>query len=112
KWNELYKSYKEKYAELANEYEFFAAGKLPDGWKEKLPTFSGDEKIATRSASGKTLNAVADYFPLLIGGAADLAPSTDTLLKKYDSFEGDNHGGRNFHFGVREHAMGSILNGI
>jgi transketolase len=112
KWNELYKSYKEKYSELANEYESFAAGKLPDGWKEQLPTFSGDEKIATRSASGKTLNAIADYFPLLIGGAADLAPSTDTLLKKYNSFEGDNHGGRNFHFGVREHAMGSVLNGI
>jgi transketolase len=112
KWNELYKAYKEKYPELANEYEFFSSNKLPEGWKEKLPQFSGDEKIATRSASGKTLNAIAEYFPLLIGGAADLAPSTDTLLKKYDSFEGDNHGGRNFHFGVREHAMGSILNGI
>ncbi len=112
KWNDLYKSYKEKYPELANEYEFFAANKLPEGWKEKLPQFSGDEKIATRSASGKTLNAIADYFPLLIGGAADLAPSTDTLLKKYNSFEGDDHSGRNFHFGVREHAMGSVLNGI
>ena len=112
KWNDLYNAYKEKYPELANEYEFFAANKLPEGWKEKLPQFSGEEKIATRSASGKTLNAIADYFPLLIGGAADLAPSTDTLLKKYDSFESDNHGGRNFHFGVREHAMGSVLNGI
>ncbi len=112
KWNDLYKSYKEKYAELANEYDLFSNNKLPEGWKEKLPTFSGDEKIATRSASGKTLNAIADYFPLMIGGAADLAPSTDTMLKKYDSFEGDNHGGRNFHFGVREHAMGSALNGM
>jgi transketolase len=112
KWNELYKAYKEKYPELANEYEFFSANKLPEGWKEKLPQFSGDEKIATRSASGKTLNAIAEYFPLLIGGAADLAPSTDTLLKKYNSFEGNDHSGRNFHFGVREHAMGSILNGI
>lgn len=112
KWNDLYKSYKDKYADLANEYELFSSHKLPEGWKEKLPVFSGDEKIATRSASGKTLNAIADFFPLLIGGAADLAPSTDTLLKKYNSFETDDHSGRNFHFGVREHAMGSVLNGI
>lgn len=112
KWNELFASYKEKYADLAKEYELFSNGGLPEGWKEKLPTFSGDEKEATRTASGKTLNAIADYFPLLIGGAADLAPSTNTLLKKYESFEGNNHGGRNFHFGIREHAMGSVLNGI
>ena len=112
KWNELFASYKEKYADLAKEYELFSNHQLPEGWKEKLPAFSGDEKEATRTASGKTLNAIADYFPLLIGGAADLAPSTNTLLKKYESFESDNHGGRNFHFGIREHAMGSILNGI
>lgn len=112
KWNDLYKSYKEKYADLANEYEFFTANKLPVGWKDKLPVFSGDDKVATRSASGKTLNAIADYFPLMIGGSADLAPSTDTLLKKYGSFESDDHSGRNFHFGVREHSMGSVLNGI
>ena len=112
KWNDLYASYKEKFSELANEYELFSRGDLPDGWKEKLPVFNGDEKVATRSASGKTLNAIADYFPLLIGGSADLAPSTDTLLKKYESFSADNHGGRNFHFGVREHSMGSVLNGM
>ena len=112
KWNELYASYKEKYADLANEYELFSNNKLPEGWKEKLPAFGGDDKIATRSASGKTLNAIADYFPLMIGGAADLAPSTDTLLKKYESFSPNNHSGRNFHFGVREHAMGSALNGM
>ncbi len=112
KWNDLYKSYKEKYADLANEYELFSSQKLPDGWKEKLPVFNAGEKEATRTASGKTLNAIADSFPLLIGGAADLAPSTNTLLKNYDSFEADNHGGRNFHFGIREHAMGSVLNGI
>ena len=112
KWNDLYASYKGKFSELAKEYELFSSGKLPDGWKEKLPVFNGDEKVATRNASGKTLNAIADYFPLLIGGSADLAPSTDTLLKKYESFSADNHGGRNFHFGVREHSMGSVLNGM
>ena len=112
KWNDLYSAYKEKYADEAKEYEMFSTGKLPEGWKDKLPTFSGDEKIATRSASGKTLNAIADSFPLMIGGAADLAPSTDTLLKKYGSFEPDDYGGRNFHFGIREHAMGAALNGM
>lgn len=112
RWNELFASYKEKYADLANEYELFSSQKLPDGWKEKLPIFNAGEKEATRTASGKTLNAIAESFPLLIGGAADLAPSTNTLLKKYDSFESDNHGGRNFHFGIREHAMGSVLNGM
>ncbi|MBS1744927.1 MAG: transketolase [Bacteroidetes bacterium] len=112
RWNELFAAYKEKYPELANEYELFSSGQLPEGWKDKLPTFNAGDKEATRSASGKTLNAIADYFPLLIGGAADLAPSTNTLLKKYQSFEPGNHGGRNFHFGIREHAMGSILNGM
>jgi len=112
-WNALYKSYKEKYTALADEYESFSMGKLPEGWKEKLPVFkSGEKPIATRKASGKTLNAIADYFPNLIGGSADLSPSTDTNLEKYKSFSFGNYDGRNFHFGIREHAMGSILNGM
>ena len=111
-WHEKYNAYKEKYPELANEYELFSAGKLPNNWKQKLPVFSGEEKIATRKASGKVLNAIADQLPVLIGGSADLAPSTDTLLEKYASFSAENHGGRNFHFGIREHAMGAILNGM
>jgi transketolase len=112
-WNELYKSYKEKYAELANEYELLTSGKLPDGWKKKLPFFkAGTKKIATRKASGEVLNAIADYLPVLIGGSADLAPSTNTDLEKYKSFSATNRSGRIFHFGIREHAMGAILNGI
>jgi transketolase len=111
-WNVLYKSYKEKYTELANEYELLSSGKLPEGWKQKLPVFKAGEEIATRKASGKVLNAVADYLPNLIGGSADLAPSTDTNLEKYKSFSAENHEGRNFHFGIREHAMGAILNGL
>ncbi len=112
-WNELYKRYKEKYPELAGEYELLYSGKLPGGWKEKLPVFkAGQEKIATRKASGVVLNAIADSLPNLIGGSADLAPSTDTLLKAYGSFSATNYSGRNFHFGIREHAMGAILNGI
>ena len=111
-WHELNESYKETYPELANEYESFSNGKLPGKWKEKLPVFKGDEKIATRKASGKTLNAIAESLPLLIGGSADLAPSTDTLLEKYESFSAEKRNGRNFHFGIREHAMGAILNGM
>ncbi len=112
-WNELYRNYKEKYTELANEYELLSSGKLPEGWKEKLPVFkAGDKEMATRKASGKVLNAIADYLPNLIGGSADLAPSTDTDLEKYRSFSAEDRDGRNFHFGIREHAMGAILNGL
>ena len=113
KWNELFAAYKEKFPELAAEYELSAAGKLPAGWKDKLPVFKGsDPKMATRQASGKVLNAIAGSFPNLIGGAADLAPSTETNLKEYDSFTSENRAGRNFHFGIREHAMGSAMNGM
>lgn len=113
KWSELYQSYKESFPELWAEYDLARNGKLPEGWKDNLPVFSpADGKVATRSASGKVLNAIADKLPSLIGGAADLAPSTDTNLKNYGSFTKDDGSGRNFHFGIREHAMGSALNGI
>jgi len=112
-WKDLYSKYKEKYPAEAAEYELLTAGKLPEGWKDSLPVFKPDPKgIATRKASGKTLNAVADKLPLLIGGSADLAPSTDTELGSFKSFSDENHGGRNFHFGIREHAMGAVLNGM
>ncbi|MRG47282.1 transketolase [Chitinophaga sp. SYP-B3965] len=112
-WKELYKSYKEKYKELAEEYELISSGKLPKGWQEKLPVFqAGAEKMATRKASGKVLNAIADYLPNLLGGSADLSPSTNTDLEKYTSFSATNRSGRIFHFGIREHAMGAILNGM
>jgi transketolase len=113
KWNELFKTYKEKFPELAAEYELAASGGLPNGWDANLPAFkASDGKMATRQASGKVLNAIAGKLPLLIGGAADLAPSTDTNLKEYDSFTFEKRDGRNFHFGIREHAMGSALNGM
>lgn len=111
-WNELYKKYKERHAELAGEYERIRDGKLPEGWEEKLPVFEAGEEIATRKASGKTLNAIAGSFPQLIGGSADLAPSTDTNLNDYPSFSEKHPEGRNFHFGIREHAMGAVLNGM
>jgi transketolase len=112
-WNELFAEYKDKFPELAAEYEQAAAGKLPKGWLDKLPTFEpSDKKVATRAASGKVLNAIAESLPHLIGGAADLSPSTETNLKEFDSFTSENRDGRNFHFGIREHAMGSALNGM
>ena len=112
-WNKQYADYKVKYPELASEYELMSQGKLPNGWKDNLPVFkAGGEKIATRKASGKVLNAIADYLPHLIGGSADLSPSTDTELTQYKSFTPADYSGRNFHFGIREHAMGAILNGM
>lgn len=113
KWNELYQAYKEQYPDLWQEYDLERTGKLPEGWTNNLPVFSpADGKLATRQASGKVLNAIADSLPSLVGGSADLAPSTDTNLKKYSSFTAEDRSGRNFHFGIREHAMGSALNGI
>lgn len=111
-WNALYKDYKKRHPDLAKEYETISAGKLPDGWESKLPTFAPGEKMATRKASGKTLNAIAESLPQLIGGSADLAPSTDTNLDAYPSFSAKHPDGRNFHFGIREHAMGAVLNGM
>lgn len=112
-WNNLYQSYKQKYPAEAAEYETFSNGKLPEGWDKDLPVFQPDKKgVATRKASGATLNAIADKLPLMIGGSADLAPSTDTFLNGYTSFSDSDHSGRNFHFGIREHGMGAILNGM
>ncbi len=112
-WKALFAKYKEKYSSEAAEYELLSKGNLPDGWKDNLPVFKPDAKgLATRKASGKTLNAIAEKLPFLIGGSADLSPSTDTELNDFESFTDENHSGRNFHFGIREHAMGSVLNGM
>lgn len=112
-WKAMFEKYKEEYADLASEYERLQSGHLPDGWEDKLPTFKPEDgKVATRKASGVTLNAISASLPTLIGGSADLAPSTDTNLEEYESFSRQNHSGRNFHFGIREHAMGAILNGM
>ena len=87
--------------------------RLPDGWNRELPTFEPDAKgMATREASGKVLNAVAHQLPWLIGGAADLAPSTKTNIKGAGDFSDESRAGRNLHFGVREHAMGAVVNGL
>jgi len=111
-WNMLFEKYAKQYPLQAQEWKRFMNGELPDGWDKDLPAYDKGGSIATRSASGEVLNAVAAKISNLIGGAADLAPSTDTYLKGLGDFLESNHKGRNFHFGVREHAMGAILNGL
>ncbi|KKK54401.1 hypothetical protein LCGC14_3085120, partial [marine sediment metagenome] len=111
-WNAKFKSYKRKHRELAALWEDISRGKLPKGWDKGLPKFKpSDGKIATRAASGKFLNAVADKLPHLIGGSADLAPSNNTEIKGAPFFD-RKKAGRNIHFGVREHAMGAAINGM
>jgi transketolase len=114
-WTTLFESYRSNYPDLADRLRRMEERALPDGWDADLPVFTGDAKgLASRDSSAKVLNTIAAHYPWLIGGAADLAPSTKTRL----NFEGagdlehDNPGGRNLHFGIREHAMGAILNGL
>ncbi len=111
-WDKQFEAYRDAYPDLAAEAERRLASKLPDGWDEGLPEFPADEKgMATRASSGKVLNALAAKLPELFGGSADLAPSTNTWLNGIPSF-GEDHAGRNVHFGVREHGMGSVVNGL
>jgi transketolase len=114
-WLSLLARYKEQYPELAAELEMMNQHTLPAGWDADIPSFPADAKgMASRDSSQKVLNAIAPHVPWLLGGAADLAPSTKSNLTfaGADSFEADNYGGRNLHFGIREHAMGSICNGL
>src|SRR5579864_3995146 len=112
-WRELLQRYQAAFPQEAADLLRRLAGKLPDGWHEALPAFSpADGAMATRAASGKVINAIAPRLPELCGGAADLASSNETLIKGEDNFEPGKPGGRNFYFGVREHAMGAALSGI
>jgi len=111
-WTDMMKKYAKKFPERAETWNTISAGRHPEGWEDLLPVFRPEDgSIATRSASGKILNAIADRLPHLVGGSADLAPSNNTYLKNYADF-GTAKGGRNIHFGVREHAMGAIMNGM
>ena len=127
-WKERFSAYTQKFPDLAKELEPALGGVLPDGWDTAIPSFPADAKgVATRAASGKVLNALAPKLPTLIGGSADLNPSTFTVLQKLGDFEspqrefkdsqgsaggGWSYAGRNLHFGVREHGMGAALNGM
>jgi transketolase len=112
-WESLFNEYSRKYPELGAEFKRVMQHKLPDNWDRDLPGFrSEDGPLATRAASGKVLNSFAPYLPELMGGSADLAPSTNTLMKDAGSFAADNRAGRNIHFGVREHSMGATISGM
>jgi len=114
-WNAKYEEYKKQFPQLADQLNKMQSGQLPDGWDKDLPSFPADPKgMATRESSGKTLNALAKNIPWLVGGSADLAKSNKTNLT-FDGagdFYPDQYRGRNVHFGVREHAMGAIVNGM
>src|SRR5207302_1270827 len=114
-WMEKFKAYREQYPELADHLYLMQHRQLPQDWDKDIPVFPADAKgVAGRDASAKVLNALAKRLPWLVGGAADLAPSTKTRLtfNGAGDFSAENYAGRNFHFGIREHAMGSILNGL
>ena len=112
-WTTMFRAYKEQHPELADQLSKMESRQLPESWDQDLPEFPADPKgVATRASSGKVLNAIAKEVPWLIGGSADLAPSTKTLLTFEGAGEFHADGGRNMHFGVREHAMGSILSGM
>lgn len=110
-WQEKYNAYTAAYPELAAQWEKEQRGELPEGWDSDIPVFKAGEALASRSASSKVLNAFAPKLPNLIGGSADLAPSTNTNMNGQGDF-GPESNGRNMHFGIREHAMGSIMNGM
>ena len=115
RWEERLTAYREKYPDLAAEIDRMQRRELPDGWDRDLPSFPADPKgLAGRDASGQALNALARHVPWLLGGSADLGPSTRTTLgfPGAGDFEADRPGGRNLHFGVREHAMAAIVNGL
>jgi len=114
-WTQLFEAYRGQYPELAAEIELMQRRELPEGWDRNLPVFPPDPKgIAGREASGKALNVLAQNIPWFLGGSADLGPSNKTLLTYEGAghFEANNRGGKNLHFGIREHAMGATLNGL
>jgi transketolase len=112
-WEDLFRSFSRHYPDLAAEFQRIIDGRLPENWDSNLPTFdSTTGPMATRSASGKILNAIARHVPELIGGSADLSPSTFTLIEGSSDFEAESLTGRNMRFGIREHAMGGLLNGM
>ena len=112
-WRERFEEYRGRYPKLAEELQVRSSGQLPQGWESNLPAFPADPKgMATRDASGKVMNALAGRVQALMGGSADLSPSTKTTLTAYGDIGLGSDCGRNIHFGVREHGMGAIVNGM
>ncbi len=111
-WEARFEAYEKAYPEEASELSRWIRKEPPSGLDQAIPVFEADSKQATRAASGTVLNAVAPLFPNLVGGSADLSPSNKTVVKGAPVFQAGQYHGRNIHFGVREHAMGSVMNGM
>ena len=111
-WNKLFADFKAKNPEKGKLWQDFSDKKLPDNLESLLPKFPAGKPVATRTAGGDVLKVLFENVPNLLGGAADLAPSTKTWIKEFGSFEKDSYGGRNLHFGIREHGMGMVVNGL
>jgi len=113
RWNDRFNKYEASNPESAKKWKTWMEGKLPENWDKNIPFFQADKKgMATRGASGNVLNAIAPYISNLLGGSADLAPSNKTFIKEEKEFQPNSNEGRNLRFGVREHGMGAILNGM
>jgi transketolase len=111
-WEALVKKYEKEFPELATAFEDTRSAKLPDGWEKALPKFDSVEAKATRAYSGEVINAISGQIPQLIGGSGDLTPSNNTYIKSSADFQAGQYQNRNIHFGIREHAMGSTMNGM
>ena len=111
-WKELVKKYEETFPEVGKTLKETRSGQLPNGWQKSLPKFDNVEAKATRAFSGEVINAIAETIPQLIGGSGDLTPSNNTYIKSSANFEAGRYANRNLHFGIREHAMGSTMNGM
>jgi transketolase len=111
-WNALVEKYLDKFPQIRDEWKAMISGELPADWESHLPSFEDAKPVATRVASGEVINALAPHLPMLIGGSADLGPSTNTDIKEGGSFQAGSYQGRILHFGVREHGMGAALTGI
>jgi transketolase len=112
-WQKKYDAYRNAHPDDAAELKRRLDGELLDGWEQLIPAFTAENgAVASRAASGVVINAIASKVPELVGGSADLASSTNTIVKGAPSFGPDDHSGRNFHFGIREHGMAAIMNGM
>ena len=112
-WDALFEDYRREYPEMAEQWDRWFSGQIPDQLAEDPRLFDFEDKpLATRAASGQVMQVLAEYLPNMIGGSADLNASTKTRLKAFGDFQADNYSGSNIHFGVREHAMGAVLSGL
>lgn len=111
-WNALFKLYEKAYPQVGGELRSLRSSVLPDGWEKALPSFDGAEAKATRAYSGEVINAIADTVQAMLGGSGDLTPSNNTYIKSSGNFAPGKYANRNIHYGIREHGMGAVMNGI